>query len=64
MWDITIYGEEVLIAGKFSGPTSKQKNLVDGTTGDAIRWYNAPMLKSVYAAHPDAALAWGTRFGG
>jgi hypothetical protein len=52
VWDMTLYGDNVLIAGKFSGPTSTQKNLVlvDGTTGDVIRWYNAPTLKSVLAA--------------
>src|SRR5215207_6831730 len=52
VWDMTLYGENVLIAGKFSGPTSTQKNLVlvDGNTGDVIRWYNSPSLKSVLAA--------------
>src|SRR5215217_3499740 len=52
VWDMSIYGQNVLIAGKFSGPTSTQKNLVlvDGNTGDVIRWYNAPSLKSVLAA--------------
>src|SRR5215218_8328160 len=52
VWDITLYGENVLIAGKFSGPTSTQKNLVlvDGTTGKEIQWYNAPSLKSALAA--------------
>jgi len=52
VWDMTLYGENVLIAGKFSGPTSTQKNLVlvDGTTGKEIQWYNAPSLKSALAA--------------
>jgi hypothetical protein len=52
VWDMSIYGQNVLIAGKFSGPTSTQKNLVlvDGKTGEVIRWYNAPTLKSVLAA--------------
>ncbi len=52
VWDMTLYGDNVLIAGKFSGPSSTQKNLVlvDGTTGNVIQWYNAPTLKSVLAA--------------
>jgi hypothetical protein len=52
VWDMTIYGDDVLIAGKFSGPTSTQNNLVlvDGQTGQVIRWYNSPSLKSVLAA--------------
>src|SRR5215203_649014 len=60
VWDMTLYGENVLIAGKFSGPTSTQKNLVlvDGTTGKEIRWYNAPSLKSALAA-PDLGRVYG-----
>src|SRR5215217_3784435 len=60
VWDMSIYGQNVLIAGKFSGPTSTQKNLllVDGNTGDVIRWYNAPSLKSVLAA-PDVGRVYG-----
>jgi hypothetical protein len=56
VWDMAIYGDDVLIAGKFSGPTSTQKNLVrvDGTTRKVEQWYNAPSLKSVLAA-PDLA---------
>jgi hypothetical protein len=52
VFDMTIYGDDVLIAGKFAGPNSKQKNLVlvDGKTGRVIRWYNSPSLKSVLAA--------------
>jgi hypothetical protein len=52
VWDMTIYGDDVLIAGNFSGPTSTQKNLVlvDGATGQVIRWYNAPSLRSALAA--------------
>jgi RTX calcium-binding nonapeptide repeat (4 copies) len=52
VWDMTIYGEDVLIAGNFSGPSSTQKNLVrvDGTTRKVEQWYNAPSLKSVLAA--------------
>jgi hypothetical protein len=50
VWDVMVYGtgpnSDVLIAGIFAGPTSKQKNLVlvDGTTGNVIRWYNSPAL--------------------
>jgi hypothetical protein len=57
VWDMMVYGTgpdaDVLIAGKFSGPSSTKKNLVlvDGTTGNVIRWYNnSPTLKSVLAA--------------
>ena len=55
VWDMTLYGKNVLIAGNFPGPTSTQKNLVlvkgSGTNaGDVIRWYNSPSLKSVLAA--------------
>jgi PQQ-like domain len=52
VFDMTIYGDDVLIAGNFAGPSSTQKNLVlvDGDTGEVIRWYNAPSLKSVLAA--------------
>src|SRR5918998_3384363 len=55
VWDMTLYGQNVLIAGTFTGPTSTQKNLVlvkgSGTNaGDVIRWYNSPSLKSALAA--------------
>jgi hypothetical protein len=55
VWDMTLYGKNVLIAGNFPGPTSTQKNLVlvkgSGTNaGQVIRWYNSPSLKSVLAA--------------
>jgi hypothetical protein len=53
VWDMALYGNNVLIAGKFPGPTSTKKNLVlvDGTTGEVIRWYNnSPSLRSVLAA--------------
>ncbi len=56
VWDMMVYGTgpgaDVLIAGKFSEPNSTKKNLVlvDGTTGNVIRWYNSPTLKSVLAA--------------
>jgi hypothetical protein len=54
VWDMTLYGEDVLIAGKFAGTSSTQKNLVlvDGKTGRVIQWYDSPSLKSVLAA-PD-----------
>jgi len=60
VWDMTLYGQNVLIAGKFAGPTSTQKNLVlvDGTTGDVIQWYNAPSLKAALAA-PDLGRVYG-----
>src|SRR5215210_1132368 len=55
VWDMTLYGENVLIAGKFSGPSSTQKNLVlvkgsGANAGRVIRWYNAPSLRSALAA--------------
>jgi outer membrane protein assembly factor BamB len=53
VFDITIYGDDVLIAGKFPGPASNKRNLVlvDGDTGEVIRWYNnSPVLKSVLPA--------------
>ena len=54
MWDMILYGDDVPIAGKFSGTNSTQKNLVlvDGKTRRVIQTYNAPSLKSVLAA-PD-----------
>jgi hypothetical protein len=61
VWDMTLYGEDVLIAGKFSsGSSSTQKNLVlvNGKSGDVIRWYNSPSLKSVLAA-PDLGRVYG-----
>ncbi len=48
--DIDVYyGTYIAIAGSFSGPSSTQKNLVlvDGATGEVVRWYNSPALKSV-----------------
>jgi hypothetical protein len=55
VWDMTLYGKNVLIAGSFPGPTSTQKNLVlvkgsGANAGQVIRWYNSPSLKSVLAA--------------
>src|SRR5215210_5985727 len=55
VWDMTLYGQDVLIAGNFSGPTSTQKNLVlvkgaGANAGQVIQWYNSPSLKSALAA--------------
>src|SRR5215218_5903281 len=55
VWDMTLYGQNVLMAGNFSGPSSTQKNLVlvrgaGPNAGQVIRWYNAPSLKSALAA--------------
>src|SRR5918993_1780191 len=55
VWDMSLYGQNVLIAGEFSGPTSAQKNLVlvkgaGPNAGRVLRWYNAPSLKSALAA--------------
>jgi hypothetical protein len=54
VWDIEAYGRtgDLLIAGTFAGPSSTQENLVlvDGATGEVIRWYDAPSLKTVLAA--------------
>jgi hypothetical protein len=63
VWDMTLYGENVLIAGQFSGPSSTQKNLVlvkgaGPEAGRVIRWYNAPSLKSALAA-PDLGRVYG-----
>jgi hypothetical protein len=60
VWDMSIYGDDVLVAGTFAGPTSTQKNLVrvDGTTRKVEQWYNAPSLKSVLAA-PDLGRIYG-----
>src|SRR5918995_7072203 len=50
--DMTIYRGDVLIAGEFPGPSSKESNLVrvDGETGRVIKWFYSPALKSVLAA--------------
>jgi hypothetical protein len=64
VWDMMVYGTgpdaDVLIAGTFAGPDSTKKNLVlvDGATGEVIRWYNAPSLKTVLAA-PDLGRVYG-----
>jgi len=58
--DMTIYRGDVLIAGEFPGPSSKENNLVrvDGKTGRVIKWFYAPALKSVLAA-PDLGRVYG-----
>src|ERR671913_2535031 len=58
--DMTIYGDDVLIAGEFPGPSSKENNLVrvDGETGRVIKWFYSPPLKSVLAA-PDLGRVYG-----
>jgi len=71
VWDMTLYDENkqiegdenMLIAGKFSGPSSTQNNLVlvkgaGPEAGKVIRWYNAPSLKSALAA-PDLGRVYG-----
>ena len=69
MWDIRRYGgtgpraNEVLIAGKFPGPSSDRRNLVlvDSGTGKVLRWYDSPSLKSVLPAPNLAAPGGGGR---
>ncbi len=52
VWDIEVYGTDVVLAGNFGGPSGSQKNLVvvDGLTGQVKKWYNSPSLRSVLAA--------------
>src|SRR5215204_3819526 len=55
VWDMTLYGEHVLIAGNFTGTSSIQKNLVlvkgaGPNAGQVIQWYKSPSLKSALAA--------------
>jgi hypothetical protein len=60
VWDMALYGDDVLIAGSFSGPSGKGDNLVrvDGKTGRVIKWFEAPPLKSVLGA-PDLGRVYG-----
>jgi RTX calcium-binding nonapeptide repeat (4 copies) len=60
VWDMARYGEDVLIAGIFSGPSGKGNNLVrvDGKTGRVIEWFEAPPLKSILGA-PDLGRVYG-----
>ncbi len=55
VWDMAPYGStgNLLIAGKFPGPSGKEGNLllVDGKSGKVLRWYeDPPELRSVLAA--------------
>jgi hypothetical protein len=58
--DMAIYRGDVLLAGEFPGPSSKENNLVrvDGKTGRVIKWFYSPPLKSVLAA-PDLGRVYG-----
>ena len=60
VWNMTTYRGDVLIAGEFPGPSSKENNLVrvDGRTGRVIKWFDAPPLKSALAA-PDLGRVYG-----
>ena len=62
VWDIEAYGStgDLLIAGKFAGPSGTQQNLLllDGATGKVIRWYDSPALKTVLAA-PALGMVYG-----
>ncbi len=60
VFDMTVYGDDVVIAGDFAGQAGAQKNLVvvDGATGKVVRWYDSPVLKSVLAA-PDLDRIYG-----
>jgi hypothetical protein len=60
VWDMTTYRGDVLMAGEFPGPSSKENNLVrvDGKTGRVIKWFDTPPLKSVLAA-PDLGRVYG-----
>src|SRR5215207_10750239 len=60
VWDMATYRGDVLIAGEFPGPSSKENNLVrvDGKTGQVITWFDAPPLKSVQGA-PDLGRVYG-----
>ena len=60
VWDMSTYRGDVLIAGQFPGPSTKENNLVrvDGKTGEVIMWFDAPPLKSVLGA-PDLGRVYG-----
>ena len=60
VWDMATYRGDVLIAGEFPGPSSKENNLVrvDGKTGQVIKWFDASPLKSVVGA-PDLGRVYG-----
>jgi Ca2+-binding RTX toxin-like protein len=62
--EIRAHGDDVLIGGRFAGPTAAQKNLVvvDGATGVAgtqqPRWFNSPVLEALLVA-PDLGRVYG-----
>jgi hypothetical protein len=62
--EIEVYNDDVLIGGRFAGPTTKQNNLVvvDGATGvggaQQPRWFNSSALESLLAA-PDLGRVYG-----
>lgn len=52
VWDMDVYGDDVIIAGDFPGPGAAENNLVvvDGATGEVTRWYDSPPVRSALAA--------------
>lgn len=60
VWDMDVYGDDVVIAGKFPGPGTEENNLVvvDGATGAIIRWYDAPVVRSALAV-PELSRIYG-----
>jgi hypothetical protein len=52
VWDMEIYGDDVVIAGDFAGSSTEGGNLVlvDGTTGAVLRWYDSEVVRSALAA--------------
>jgi hypothetical protein len=59
--DIKLYGNNVVIGGQFSDPTGTTKQnlvVVNGTTGQVVRWFSSPALESVLAA-PDLGRIYG-----
>jgi hypothetical protein len=51
VWDMTVYDNDVVIAGDFVDPSAEGENLVvvDGGTGAVIRWYDSKVLRSALA---------------
>jgi hypothetical protein len=60
VWDMDAYGDKLVIAGDFSGPGLDEKNLVvvDGNTGEIIKWYDSPRLRSTLVA-PELSRIYG-----
>jgi hypothetical protein len=60
VWDMEIYGDDVVIAGDFAGSSTEEENLVlvDGTTGAVIQWYDSEVLRSALAA-PEVGRIYG-----